>query len=96
MFSRGNSRIAEEQLSQETGDNELLRFLDERSVLVFRFSSLAMQPSFAISLSILPRRANYPFARRVERDVKEDKESVAPESAPNPCGSQRERRFTDY
>lgn len=46
-------------------------------------------PSDSPQKSELPVRAGL-------REVKKGEESATPEGAPNPCGSWRERRFTDY
>lgn len=61
----------------------LLRFLDERSVLVFRFDDAATFyriPSDSPQKSELPVRAGL-------REVKKEEESVTPEGMLNPCGS---------
>lgn len=42
-----------------------------------------------------PRKSEPPV-RVGLREVKEEEESATPKGAPNPCGSWRERRFTDY
>lgn len=74
-----------------------LRFLDERSIpsyfvfSLWKYSYLLPYPFrfYSPQKSELPVRAGL-------REVKEEEESTTPEGAPNPCGSWRERHFTDY
>lgn len=59
---------------------------------MFRFGNAA---TFYRIPSDSPQKSELPVCAEL-REVKEEDENVTPEGMLNPCGSQRERRFTDY